>query len=1065
MRVGQPEASITSAVETLLSSAANLLGLPIRIHREAANHFLGVRPDLAVDVDGAHVGVIELKAPGKGTPDSPTWGVGNDRTQWQKLQSLPNVLYTDGKQWALYHEGNLDTAAFATLDGDLAKAGAGLRPHDHQFAAILQDFLAWRPSPPHDLRALIKISARLCQLLREDVAEALRRERTDGISPLFSDHLDDWREWLFPELKDAEFVDAYAQTVTFGLLLARREGVVFEGLELPGIGEKLAKRHLLVGRALTLLTERPDRGASIEERSIVLQTMRRVIGAADWSTWKIGANYHWLYEEFLEAYDPELRKQTGAYYTPAPVADFMTAFADDVLRRHLDVGRGLASEDVIVLDPAMGTGTFLQSVVDRVAEGVHDERGDVPASLRALIGRLVGFERQIGPFAVAELKLDQALEAHGAEANEEDFRLYVADTLDDPINAPIPPRRARSYKPLALSREAANKVKMSEPVMVVIANPPYRSRAKKEGKWILAKSRGKESLLDSFRLDGNGRHEYKLHDLAIYFWRWSLWKAFESIKHEPAGLVALITTSAYLTGPGFAGMRSFLRRQADFGWIIDVSPEGHRSDVRSRIFPGVPHPVCIGLFARGPQARPQTPARVRYIAVSGTQAEKFAKLKDVNLDSPGFADCSIEWASSFRPASNTRWASNPCLNDILPMDSPGVKANRTWVVAPEREMLEHRWRALVRAAPARKRELMKETRDRTIDRASSSSTPARGTIRDETAPRPEVVQYAFRSFDRQFLILDDRLIDFQRPRLWGLSSADQVYLITQSSEAVTSGPAVVFAETPPDMHYFSGRGGRVITLFRDGAGGVANIAPRLASVIRSRLAANIAPEDLFAYVAGVMSHPGYVANFRGELVNPGLRVPLTASRKLWDRSVEIGRRVIWLHTYARRFTSPADDRPVGLPQDLRPGVISPIPGSVAGMPSSIAYSDESQALVLGSGLIGPVSRRAWDYEVSGMRVIKHWFGYRKRVPAGRKGSELDELVADRWTLAMTESLRDLVAVVEGCVALEPDQAELLGEIVTGPLITTENLLEAGVLPVPADARGVVATNLEGVLFE
>ena len=61
--------------------------------------------------------------------------------------------------------------------------------------------------------------------------------------------------------------------------------MIFEGLEIPDIGEKLAKRSLLVGRALSILTARPDRGMSMEERSIVLQTMRRVIGAADWTRW------------------------------------------------------------------------------------------------------------------------------------------------------------------------------------------------------------------------------------------------------------------------------------------------------------------------------------------------------------------------------------------------------------------------------------------------------------------------------------------------------------------------------------------------------------------------------------------------------------------------------------------------------------------------------------------------------------------------------------------------------------------------------------------------------------
>jgi hypothetical protein len=216
----------------------------------------------------------------------------------------------------------------------------------------------------------------------------------------------------------------------------------------------------------------------------------------------------------------------------------MTSFVHEVLRSRLEIARGLADNDVVILDPAMGTGTFLQSVIDRVARIVKDEFGDVPAALRDLLSRMIGFERQIGPYAVAELKLDQALDAHQAEAKDEDFRLYVTDTLDDPIKVPLPVR-ARMYAPLAHSRGAANKVKTDEAVMVVLGNPPYRANAKPLGKWILDRGGNRSALIDDFRITGNGRHEYKLHDLAIYFWRWALWKAFESSADQPAGIVAL----------------------------------------------------------------------------------------------------------------------------------------------------------------------------------------------------------------------------------------------------------------------------------------------------------------------------------------------------------------------------------------------------------------------------------------------------------------------------------------------------------------------------------------------
>ena len=121
----------------------------------------------------------------------------------------------------------------------------------------------------------------------------------------------------------------------------------------------------------------------------------------------------------------------GVYYTPSEVTDFIARFVHEVLREKLHIEAGLADNSVTVLDPAMGTGTFLQSVIDQVAETVATDGGDVPGSLIDLLEPLIGFERQIGPYAVAELKLEQALEAHEVNAHDEDLRLYVADTLDD----------------------------------------------------------------------------------------------------------------------------------------------------------------------------------------------------------------------------------------------------------------------------------------------------------------------------------------------------------------------------------------------------------------------------------------------------------------------------------------------------------------------------------------------------------------------------------------------------------------------------------------------------------
>ena len=296
---------------------------------------------------------------------------------------------------------------------------------------------------------------------------------------------------------------------------------------------------------------------------------------------------------------------------------------------------------------------------------------------------------------------------------------------------------------------------------------------------------------------------------------------------------------------------------------------------------------------------------------------------------------------------------------------------------------------------------------------------------------------------------------------------DQIFLVTQLREPLTSGPAVVFSAEVPDTHYFNGRGGRVIPLYRNIKKCIPNIVPGLIPLLCHRLKAVIADADLLAYVAGVSAHSGYTQRFRSELTQPGVRIPLTEDLRLWREAVEIGRHVIWLHTFGERFADEGRGRPSHrLPG--RPDVQQPIPGRPEQLPGRIEYQSLNKCLVLGwdqFGCIGPVTRNAAEYEISGMRVISHWFDYRKRNPSGRRGaSDLDAENLRRWTNRMTEELRDLVAVLEGCVSLEQRQADLLDRIVRGPILSTAELTEAGVVPPPDALRRLSASDDDLTLF-
>lgn len=1063
---GSTEDHLRGPFERMLTAIAESLGLTITMIGETRLPDLSIRPDYAIDVARARVGYVELKKPGHGVPETwPSPSV-HDRNQWNKFKLLPNVLYSDGQKFARYNFGKLQ-GNIALLEPGLDRAGDKLRAANTDFARVLTDFLLWEPEQPRSLDELVRLVANLCRLLRDDVATELVREQR-GLSSrqTFTGLATDWRQILFPNLTDAQFADQYSQTITFALLLARVEGVSFHGRSIAEIARLLGKKHSLMGRALTVLTDEPE-----EEHSVALTTMIRVLSVVDWAAFS-DDSYEMLYENFLAAYDPLLRRKSGVYYTPAPLVSFMTRFVDDVLRSRLNRPLGFAEKDVIVVDPAMGTGSFLAEVVNKVAETVASDEGAgaVTSQLRKLSDRLIGFENQAAPYAVAELRIHSLLKKRHRAEVPVDERRFLADTLDDPDIQLLP--MGRMYDVIERSRRGANRLKREEPVMVVIGNPPYVDKVKGLSAWVeTSNSNNKTSpSLSAFRKPGNGRREYVLSNRYIYFWRWATWKAFDAHSDQPAGIVAFVCSAGFATGLGFAGMREYLRSTADEGWIIDLSPEGHQPPMATRFFRGNQQPICIAVFIRRGELSSGTPALIHRTAVAGSVSEKADTLAKLGVDGPEWTKCSNGWSDAFQPAERGRWLSMPSLTDLLPWVAPGVKPNRTWVYAPEVQALRDRWTRLTHAERDEKASLLKETASTQLNSIISpvpGMVKHNGPLAREDGPCPELRRIAHRSFDRKWVIPDARLHHRPSPSLWLTASSRQIFVMEQHAHPISNGPALVISSLIPDMDYHSGRGGRVLPLYRDASATAPNLTPGVLQMLREQLDCPINTLDLAAYLAAVLANPAFTRRYASELTRtPGVRVPLTRNPRLWADAVDIGREVIWLHTYGERCVDPHAGRYQRVPRMSadRPMMRTGIPDTEDGMPEKIAYDKSTRTLHVGAGQIAPVIPEIWNYKVAGMRVVKHWFGYRKKIPSGKRQSDLDHIAATKWTAEMTTELLDLLNVLGRCVVLERRQEDLLVQIAGEPLITVADLTAAHVLPVPASARTIPKPSRDVALF-
>ena len=1058
---GEPEDAIRAPLETLLTSVGSQLGLSVVPHGEAALKELGVRPDYAVRVNGAVTGYIEVKRPRLSIDASGFRGA--NLTQWQRLRDLPNLLYTNGSDWRLYQEGLL--VADAALDRDLRKDGSALKVAGPEFERTLRGFFHWKPTPITSVTRLVSVVAPLCRTLRAAVVEQLAEERRiahdDADSQqLFTALAYDWRNLLFPTADDDTFADGYAQAVTFALLLARTEGVDLAGRSLHEIGQNLGSDHLLMGRALQILTD-----AVPARFKATLDLIVRVVDAVDWvKIRKSRADaYLHLYEHFLGVYDDELRKQSGSYYTPREVVAEMVRLTDGVLRTRLGCTQGYLSPNVLTVDPAMGTGTYLHAVIEHVADQVAETTGPgaVPAAIDELANKLVGFELQMGPFAVAELRTADLIKRHGAAVPKGGMHLYVTNTLDDPHLEQT--QLAAGYEPIAKARRAANKIKASTPVTVVIGNPPYRERAQDEGGWIERGALNVTAPLDAFRLNGNGKFEYVLKNLYVYFWRWATWKVFDAHAEDSHGVVCFITTSGYLRGPGFKGMRRYLRETCSEGWIINVTPEGMRPDVPTRVFPGVQQPLAIGIFVRKTDTSVTTePAAICYTEITGRRAGKYTQLQELTLDSNQWRPVRTDWEAPFTPAATSDWDDYPALGDLLPWYVPGIKPNRTWVHAPSEEILASRWTALVHEDdPKRKAELLKTTDDRGLNTRLNplpGGNNHTGTIGAERRVAPELKRIGYRSFDRQWIIPDIRVLDRPRPDLWEAQVPGQMFLVEQSSKPIKSGPGVVFSALIPDMDYFKGsEGGRALPVLHPD--GTPNLAPGLAVATEAALGSSIKPNDLVAYIAGVVSHPAYTARFADELVTPGVRVPITADPELWTQAVALGRQVIWASTYGVVFHDDSANRPHGdiaYPADdpRRPMMLKPLGNT---MPETIRYDADAETLHVGQAEFGPVPERVWLYDTGGMNIVNKWFSYRKAKPGGKKTSPLDDIHADQWPLEWIQEFVELLTALRRLTDLEALQADLLEQVLANRTITVSELTGAGVFPVPAQAKSIRRT--------
>ena len=654
-------------------------------------------------------GVVEVKSPGD---DAWITAAGGQAGRYWERYRL--VLVTNARDFVLVGEdadgkpSTLETLRLASSEDEFLRRLEKPSAFARDAGASLGEYLARALSH----RAALTKPKDLAWLLASYARDGLARVEATGGAPQLAtvrSALEDSLGIRFEGERGRRFFrSTLVQTLFYGIfsawvLWARTEaarsepGPLFTGSADAGrFRWREAVWHLRAPVLRALFRQIADPGhlqplGLVEVLNWTATALDRVDRTAFFARFNEGEAVPYFYEPFLEAFDPDLRKQLGVWYTPSEVVRYMVARVDRALRDDLGIADGLAAENVYVLDPCCGTGAYLAEVLRRIAANL-DGRG-----LGALVGsrvkqaameRVFGFEIMPAPFVVAHLQLGltmQDLDAPLADDGTERAGVYLTNALtgwEPRTNKPLP------FPELEEERDRAERVKQERPILVILGNPPYNGFAG------MAVDEERE-LSDAYRTTKRVRSPegQGLNDLYIRFFRMAERRIIEKTGR---GVVCFISNYSWLDGLSFTGMRERYLDAFDAvridnlhgdRIISEYAPDGRTSETVFSLrgqSPGIKVGTSIVLLSKSGTVTDTSPGgRILYRDFHQARAEERRQALLDSLDAAGTdtgysaLDPNLRLGLPFKPmAVSEDWFGWPALPELFPASFPGVKTSR-----------------------------------------------------------------------------------------------------------------------------------------------------------------------------------------------------------------------------------------------------------------------------------------------------------------------------------------------------------------------------------------------------
>lgn len=904
---GATEHTYREPLVTFLVAASRDLGLgQVGVHGELRLASIG-QPDLqVVNAAGSPIGYGETKVPGSASEFAK---VLESEQVGRYRASIQNLLVTDFIHFALFRAdvGRLDVTLVETPGGLAAGSHAVSEPVLLQFSQMLSAFFSASAPSATSAEQLADGLARRATLLRDAIRTLIGTKANPDGEPLRR-LWDFYRRSLMSDMDADDFADTYAQTLVYALFLARLETGPLTDLEaawkaiptdvpimrsaiepLRAAGKLPDPLSVWLEDSLHLLAATPD--------SIIKTIGHPSAGTAD--------PILYFYEHFLAAYDRVERIRKGVYYTPRPLVDYLVRAVDDTLKSSFGKPLGLADKDVRLLDPALGTGTFILASAQKAADETEAALGSgaVKGVLEDHVLRhFYGFELLPAPYTISHLKLALFAGGHNARFLDNRAQVFLTNTLGDPVQRADDGGLLAFFVPgLIDEAKAAERVKTDQPILVVIGNPPWSATSHNRQPEI-------ERLFEAWKnVDGRvGSPKIKdariaLNDDYLKFLRWAVWKVVEQPGGARHGIVAFVTNHGFINNRVHRGVRKALLDAFDCIHVFNLQGNQRlwvKGVVDEKVFPDVQQGVAMTVLVRRDVEKAGL-AKVRYRDKRGTRAEKYATATTAAVGDDGWTDVVPThpfW--SFAPGDAPGeggevggYGAWPAVTDLFPVSSSGIQSSHDDLVsdfsagAVAEKMQQVADRSISDDALRERYQITENARWRWADQRKAFAGF------DAT----KVIPWLYRLFDRRYVYWDPLFVQWPRtkvmrhllPRPIGLGGERRLALVVQRARPITTiatvvrGPATAHV-TSEWCHIYPLRlsdASEEEVLLLAPEDWRENLSPEIAAQLAAAYGRRPTVDGVAWHTFAILSAPSYRQRFAAALSIDHPRIPFPASEE------------------------------------------------------------------------------------------------------------------------------------------------------------------------------------------